>query len=146
MKSFSNETLNFFFREFCYFYIFGSCQNRMSSADLVAELHQKLCNKRAFSTGEPCTCEYVPLLLLFHRGTLSTHWYMTQNIQPMFSMSVLFRGSFRTVVFSRFLKVAIVTSNFINKLYNGKFAPEFSVSMLKETIALVRDYVSETRK
>ena len=146
MKSFSNETQDFFFREFCYFYIFGSCQNFMSSANLVAELHQKLCNKRALSTGEPCTCEYVTLFLLFHRGTLSIHWYMAQNFQLTFSMSVLFRGSFRTVIFSRFLKVPIATSNFINKFYNGEFAPEFSVSMSKETIALVRDYVSETRK
>ena len=32
----------------------------------------------------------------------------------------------------------------MNEVYNGGFAPEFSVSMLKETIALVRDYVSET--
>ena len=34
----------------------------------------------------------------------------------------------------------------MNKVYNGGFAPEFSVSMLKEVIALVRDYVSEMRK
>ena len=34
----------------------------------------------------------------------------------------------------------------MNEIYNGGFAPDFSVSMLKETIALVRDYVSETRK
>ena len=35
-------------------------------------------------------------------------------------------------------------SNFMNEVYNGGLAPDFSVSMLKETIALVRDYVSET--
>ena len=29
--------------------------------------------------------------------------------------------------------------------YNGRFAIEISVSMFKETIALVPDYVSETR-
>ena len=34
----------------------------------------------------------------------------------------------------------------MNEVYNGGFPPEFSVSMLKEVIALVRDYVSETRK
>ena len=34
----------------------------------------------------------------------------------------------------------------MNEVYNGGFAPEFSVSMKKETIALVRDYVSETKK
>ena len=39
--------------------------------------------------------------------------------------------------------MAIATSNFMNEFYNGGFTPEFSVSMLKETIALVRDYVSD---
>ena len=57
-------------------------------------------------------------------------------------MSVLLRHSFKTANFTRFLKVAIATSNFMNKVYNGPI--KFSVSMLKETIALVRDYVSET--
>ena len=49
-------------------------------------------------------------------------------------MSVLFRRLFSTATFSRFSKVAIATSNFMNESYNGGFAPEFSVSMLKETI------------
>ena len=47
-------------------------------------------------------------------------------------MSVLFRRLFRTAIFSRFSKVATATSNFMNEFYNGGFAPEFSVSMLKE--------------
>ena len=34
----------------------------------------------------------------------------------------------------------------MNELYNGGCVPQFSVSKLKETIALVRDYVYETRK
>ena len=34
----------------------------------------------------------------------------------------------------------------MNEFFNGRFTPEFSVSMLKETKALVPDYVSETRK
>ena len=62
------------------------------------------------------------------------------------SMSALFRRFFRTAIFSRFSKVVIVTSNFMNEFYNGGFAPGFSVSMSKETIALVRGFVSETRK
>ena len=61
-------------------------------------------------------------------------------------MSVLCRRSLKTVIFSRFLKVAIATLNFMNEIYDGGFAPEFSVLMLKESMALVRDYVSETRK
>ena len=125
---------------------FGSCQNCMSSANLVAEIHQKLCNKRALSTGIPCICECVSLHQSSHRGTLSIHWYIAQSFQAIFSMSVFFRHSFKIAIFSRFLKVAIATSNFINESYNGGFAPEFSASILKETVALVSDYVSETRK
>ena len=60
-------------------------------------------------------------------------------------MSVLFRNSFRTAMFSRFLKVAIAMPHLMSKFYNGRFAPEFSDSMLKETIAQVRDYISEMR-
>ena len=58
-------------------------------------------------------------------------------------MSDLFRRSFRSAIFTRFFKMAIATSNFMNEFYNGVFASEFSVSMLKETIALVWDYVFE---
>ena len=61
-------------------------------------------------------------------------------------MPVLFRRSFKTVIFSGFLKVATATSNIMKEVYNGGFAPKFSVSILKETIALVWDYVSETRE
>ena len=35
---------------------FGSYQNCMSSANLVAEIQLKLSNERALSTGEPCNC------------------------------------------------------------------------------------------
>ena len=72
--------------------------------------------------------------------------HSSKLLARLFSMSVLFRRSFKTAVFSSFLKVIIATSNFMNEVYNGGFAPEFSVSMLKETIALVRDNVYETRK
>ena len=137
MKPFSNETLNFFLQKVLFLLHFRSCQNCMSSANLAAEIYQKLCNTKVLSAGEPCTCEYVTLLHSFHRGTLSIHWYIAQNVQPTFSMSVLFRRLFRTAIFSRFSKVAIATSNFMNEFYNGGFVPEFSVSMLKEIVALV---------
>ena len=42
--------------------------------------------------------------------------------------------------------VAIATSNFLNEVENDKFVPEFSVSIVKEIIALVRDYESENKK
>ena len=51
----------------------------MSPANLAAEIHEKLCNKRALSTGEPCTCKYVTLLQSFHRGTLSIDRHMVKT-------------------------------------------------------------------
>ena len=79
MKTKYEIFLQFFLQKVLFLLHFGSCQNCMSSANLVAEIHQKLCNKRVLSTGEPCTCEYVTLLQSFHRGTLSIHWYIAQN-------------------------------------------------------------------
>ena len=61
-------------------------------------------------------------------------------------MSVLFRHLFRAAIFSRFSEVAIATSNFMNEFYNGRFLSEFSISMLKQIVVLVLDYISETRK
>ena len=49
-------------------------------------------------------------------------------------------------MFRRFLKLAIVMSDFMSKVYNSGFTPKFSVSMLKEIIVLVSDYVYETWK
>ena len=46
-------------------------------------------------------------------------------------MSVLFRRLFRTVIFSRFSKVAIATSNFMSEFFNGGFSPEFSVGKIQ---------------
>ena len=40
----------------------------------------------------------------------------------------------------------MATSNFMNEIYNGGFAPEFSISMLKEIITLVRENVYENSK
>ena len=103
----------------------------MNSANVVAEIQLKLFNERALSTGELCTCEYVTLLQSFHRGTLSIYWYIAQNVQPTFSKSVLFRQSSETAMFSRFLKVAIATSNVMNKDYNGEFVPRVQRFIVK---------------
>ena len=51
--------------------------------------------------------------------------------------TVLYRPSFKTVILSRYLKVGIVTSYSMDKVFNGRFEPEFSVSMLKEISAFV---------
>ena len=40
-------------------------------------------------------------------------------------MSVLLIHSFKTAIFSRFLKVAIATSNFMNKVYDGGDSQSF---------------------
>ena len=61
-------------------------------------------------------------------------------------MSVLFGHDSKIAIFSRFLKVAIATSNFMNKVYNREYSPRFSISMLKKIISLVWDYLYETRK
>ena len=64
MKSFSNERLIFFLQKVLFLLHFGSCQNCMSSGNLVAEMHEKLCNTRVLSTGEPCTCFHIHFPIL----------------------------------------------------------------------------------
>ena len=84
----------------------------MGSANLVAEIHQKPWNKRALSTREPYTYEYVCLLQSFHRGTLSIHWYIAQKVKPSFFIFVLFRRSCKTAIISRSLYECILI-NFV---------------------------------
>ena len=59
MKSFSNETLYFFLRKLGFYYILDLTTTvlalRVSSQKLTRHF---VCNKRARSTGEPCTCDY----------------------------------------------------------------------------------------
>ena len=47
MKSFSYETLDFF-QKVISLQRFGSCQDCMSSANLVVEIHEKVSSERAF--------------------------------------------------------------------------------------------------
>ena len=69
---FSNETN--LFPKVLRFLHSGSCQNCMSSANLVTEKsHLKLCNERALSNGEPCTSEYFTSLQSFQSDALSIH-------------------------------------------------------------------------
>ena len=42
-------------------------------------------------------------------------------------MSVLFRHSFTTAMFNRFLKIAIATLNVMSEVYNGGFLPRFFI-------------------
>ena len=48
-------------------------------------------------------------------------------------MSIFSRRSFKTVIFRRFLKVAVATSNVMNKVQNGGFTLKLIVSVLKKT-------------
>ena len=101
----------------------------MISACLIAEIQQKLWNERALSTGEPVTFKYVNFLQSFNRSALSIFWYMAQNVYHNFSMSILFRRSFKNVIFSRLLKVAIATSTLMSEVDNYGFAQTFTVLM-----------------
>ena len=83
----------------------------------------KRLNERALSTGEPCTCEYVILFRSFLQRYIKYTLVHSSKL-------LAFRRSSKTSLFGRFLKVAIATLTF-NSNYNGGFAPEFSVSMLK---------------
>ena len=100
----------FCFRELCFSYISDVCQNCVNSGNLLIKVQWRF-GEPCTLTGEPCTCESVNLLQSFHRGTLNIQWYIAQNCQPTFSMSVLLRRSFKIAFFSRFLKVVISTSN-----------------------------------
>ena len=95
----------------------------MSSANLVREIHQKLCEKRALSTGELSTCEYVTLLQSFHRGTLSLHWYIAQNVQPTleqqtWKFSVSLDKDFMIRFHIYFLLVLLFISSFQIRMLN----------------------------
>ena len=60
-KTFLQWTTKFCFQKIICLLSFGFCPNCMSSANVAAEIHFKLLNERALSTGETCTCEYVTL-------------------------------------------------------------------------------------
>ena len=51
------------------------------------------------------TCNFA---VVISQKSLSIHWYIPQNFQGAFSMSVLFWRSFRTAIASRLLKRALV--------------------------------------
>ena len=98
----------------------------------------KALEEKTFGHCRPMYCEYVTFLQSFHKGILSIHWCIAQSVSCTFSMSVVFRCSFKTAIFRRFLNVAIATSNFMNQVYNSEFVPEFSASILKENNVLVK--------
>ena len=99
----------------------------MDSTSLLAV---KLCNKRTLRIGEPCTGEHVTspqsfrrytlIILLVHSSELAAYFYDVDA------------DSFGTAIFSISLKVAVAPSIFMKKFYNGRFAPKFSVTTLKE--------------
>ena len=58
-------------------------------------------------------------------------------------MSAFSRIPLQTAMLSRLLRVSLATSNFKIEVYNGRFAPKFSVLTLKEVSALVQNYVKK---
>ena len=56
-------------------------------------------------------------------------------------MSVINRRSFKTAIFSSYLKVAMATSSFMNKIYSGGFVSAISISVLKEIDSQFRNYI-----
>ena len=129
MKSFFMETLNFLFRKFWASYVLDLAQTMWALQILSQKFSLNFWVKELW-TLENHVIVNVTLLKLFHRGTLSIHWYIAQNFQPTFSNSVLFRRSSKTAMFSRFLKIAIATSSFMNEVCNGGFSPWFSFKSL----------------
>ena len=120
---------------------FGFPQNCVDSRNFVVEIQLKLLNERASSTGEPCPCEYVTFLQSFHRGTLSIHWYISKTFSLGFLCQSCLDTHLTLLYIYKILKVAMPTSNFMKDVYNPEFLPESSVSILREIIALVSDYV-----
>ena len=145
MKSSSNETLNFSFRKFCFSYILDLAKILWALRILSQKVTRNVVIKEFWALENQVLVNMLLCSSLLQRVILSIHWYITQNFYPTFFMSVLVRRLFRTAIFSTFSKVAIVTANFMTDFYNSRFAIEISVSTFKETIALVPDYVSETR-
>ena len=69
------------------------------------------------------------------------HWRLhSSNVLAYLFLAWIFKAlCFKTVMFRRFLNVtiAIAMSYFMNKVYDGKFAPEFNIPVLKEISTLV---------
>ena len=74
------------------------------------------------------------------------HWNLAHTFTLPFPCPSYLDAPLRLLLFSSFLKVPVITPNFINKIYNGGFPPDISAAIFKETMSLVRDYISETRK
>ena len=103
MKSFSNETLNFFFRKFCFSCILRLAKTVWAPPNLLQKFTTNFATKELWALEN-----HVPANMLLcsshFRGTLSIHWYITQLLAHL-SMYVLFRRSFKTAIFSRFFSI-----------------------------------------
>ena len=69
MKSFSNETLNLFFRKFWRFYVLDPAKTVLALRILLEKSIRNFEIKKALRAGEPCTCEYVTFPQSFHKGS-----------------------------------------------------------------------------
>ena len=122
VKSSSNEILNFFFRKFWASYILDLAKIVWPLRILLQESTRKFGMKELWALENYVL---VNTLLCSSHSLLQIYWYISQNFYPTFSLFILFRRSFKTAIFRRFLKLAIATSNLVNEVYNGRFMPEF---------------------
>ena len=135
MKSFSIETLIFFFRKFWVSIILDLAKTVWALWILSQKSTRRIYDESALSTGKPWTCEYVTLLQWFHRGTLNKHCYIARNFWPTFFMSILFRQSFKATIFRRILKVfhSKVSCGFLRQ--DSWCGERFHISIIKELSA-----------
>ena len=139
---FSNETLNVFFWKFLTSEILDFPKT-VSALQILS--HRSSWNSRVKELWALENHVLANMLLCSSRlrcikctlGHSSKYLVSLFHVHPIYTL------------FSRFLKVVIgniYVSNDMNKVYNGIFVPKFSVSMIKEIIALIWDYVYKTRK
>ena len=133
MTSYSNETLHFSFRKFCFSYILDLAKTvwalRIFSQKFTANFVKK--ELWALENHVLVICYFTPVIA--QRYIKYTLVHSSKHLVHLFYVR-LFRRLFRTAIFSRFSKRAIVMSNFLSEFYNCGFEPEFSVLMQKKPL------------
>ena len=143
MNSFFTETLNFLFRKFWATSVLDFEQTVWTLQIFSQKFSLSFWMKELWALENHVLmlmwiCYFAPVIP--QRYIKYTLAHSSKRLAYLF-IFVFFRRSFKTAMFSRFLKVAITTSNVMNEVYNGRFSPELSDSMLKKIIVLVWDYL-----
>ena len=154
MKPFSNETLNFFLQKFLFLLHFGSCQNCMSSSNLVAEIYQKLCNKSILSTGEPCTyeCYFAPVIsqryikyTVVHSSKTLAYIFHVRLIQTIIQDCHLYQilsGGYSIYIYIYiYIYIVIQMSHTQNFIKNMIYTPHYATSSLPGVLRISLNYL-----